>query len=145
MSSQLTKRRHNAGLLLLRVTVGGLMLFHGVHKVQNGIGWLPTALTERGLPEFLAPGIYLGEVVAPLLLIIGWFARASGLLIAVTMALAVYIKHPDAWMTIGRHGQWGIELQWMFGACAVAAALLGPGQWRIPTPKWPRAGSSPRS
>lgn len=33
-------RSNDFGLLLLRITVGGLMLFHGVSKLINGVGFI---------------------------------------------------------------------------------------------------------
>lgn len=127
-------RRHAAGLLLLRLVVGGLMLFHGVHKLRHGIGWLPGALQERGLPGWLAFGVYLGEVVAPLCLIFGWLYRSASVLLIATMVVAVYVKHPSGWMTLGKHGQWGLELQAFYALGALCIVLLGPGPWRLPSP-----------
>lgn len=42
--------RPDAGKLALRLTFGGLMLFHGVAKIQHGVGWIAGALQEQGLP-----------------------------------------------------------------------------------------------
>ncbi|MGE4517838.1 MAG: DoxX family protein, partial [Arcobacteraceae bacterium] len=54
------------GKLLLRLMVGGLMLFHGIAKINGGIDFIITKVTQEGFPEFLAYGVYIGEVVAPL-------------------------------------------------------------------------------
>lgn len=42
--------RPDAGKLALRLTFGGLMLFHGVAKIQHGVGWIAGALRNRGCP-----------------------------------------------------------------------------------------------
>ena len=40
----------DAGKLLLRLAVGGLMLFHGLHKLFGGVGFISGMLVEKGLP-----------------------------------------------------------------------------------------------
>ncbi len=42
------------GKLLLRLAVGGLMLFHGLHKLFGGVGFISGMLVEKGLPGFIA-------------------------------------------------------------------------------------------
>ena len=36
------------GKLLLRLAVGGLMLFHGLHKLFGGVGFISGLLVEKG-------------------------------------------------------------------------------------------------
>src|SRR5690606_18181180 len=69
--------------LLLRLVLGVLILFHGWAKLRHGIGGIEAMLAVRGLPSFLAWGVYLGEVVAPLLLILGVYTRLAAALILV--------------------------------------------------------------
>ncbi|MCC7422498.1 MAG: DoxX family protein [Planctomycetaceae bacterium] len=76
MSGLKTLHSDDTGKLLLRLMIGGLMLFHGVFKVQNGIGKLSELVVARGLPSALTYGVHVGEVLAPLMIILG-SARAS--------------------------------------------------------------------
>ncbi len=71
------------GKLTLRLTVGILILFHGVYKILNpgSLDFISTLLANVNLPQILAYGVYLGEVVAPLMVILGIFSRIGGLLI----------------------------------------------------------------
>lgn len=46
-------RNNDLGLLLLRLTVGGLMLFHGIAKAMGGYVFVAAMLAERGLPSGL--------------------------------------------------------------------------------------------
>ncbi len=39
--------------LLLRLSLGGLMLFHGVHKVMHGIGFIQQAVAGPTFPSGL--------------------------------------------------------------------------------------------
>ena len=79
--------------LILRLTVGGLMIFHGISKIINGIPWLGAVVTGAGLPEFVKYGVYLGEIVGPLFLILGYKTRIGALLVAVDMLFALFLAH----------------------------------------------------
>jgi putative oxidoreductase len=62
------------------------MLFHGIDKITGGIGWMPGALEAQGVPGFVA---YIGEVVAPPLMVFGLAMRTSAATITFTMLMAV--------------------------------------------------------
>ena len=57
--------------LLLRLSVGLLMLFHGVEKIINGINGVKHLTRSAGFPEFFAYGVYIGEVIVPIFIILG--------------------------------------------------------------------------
>jgi putative oxidoreductase len=116
------------GKLLLRVTLGALMLLHGIAKMQNGIDPIIDAVAKTGLPPILAYGVFVGEVLAPLLLIAGVWTRTAALLVVVNMAVAIALMHAGDIATLSRSGGWAIELQALFLALALAVALLGPGR-----------------
>src|SRR5690625_7489874 len=69
------------GKFLLRLTIGILILLHGVSKLSSGVGWLQGMLASQGWPAFFAWGVYLGEVLAPILIILGVYTRAGAALI----------------------------------------------------------------
>lgn len=108
------------------------MLFHGVDKVIGGVGWMGGMLSSKGLPAFLMYGVYLGEVVAPILLLLGVATRLSAFLIAFTMAMAVYLLHMDDLFRLGDHGEYVLELHLFYAVGAVCCALIGPGRFAIP-------------
>jgi len=121
------------GKLVLRLTVGGLMLFHGVAKILHAgsIGFIGSKLAEAGLPEFLAWGVYLGEVAAPLMILLGVFSRIGGVVVVVNMVFAVALAHTGDFLSLTQHGGWALELQafYLFGALAVV--LLGSGRMAV--------------
>jgi putative oxidoreductase len=119
----------DAGLLVLRLTVGVLLLMHGMSKVLHGVAWMSGPLGAVGLPDYLAYGAYIGEVLAPLLLIIGLWTRVAALLIMVDMIMAIFlVRHGDIGK-IGMSGGWAIELEAMFLLGALAIALAGGGRF----------------
>lgn len=118
---------NDVGKLVLRLTLGILILLHGIHKLLHGAGGIESMVTAAGLPAFLAYGVFVGEVLAPVLLIIGFYARIGAVLIAINMVVAIVLAHSGDVFTLNQHGAWALELQGMFLFTAVALALMGPG------------------
>ena len=121
----------DTGKLVIRVTVAGLILFHGISKIIHGIAWMSGPLGAAHLPFFIAYGVYVGEVVAPIFLILGLWTRVASLLVAVNMVFAVAL---EAWRlapTINRGGGWGLELEAFYFLAAVAVFFLGPGRYSV--------------
>jgi putative oxidoreductase len=123
--------RHDLGRLLLRVTVGGLLLLHGINKLTHGIPWLIDDMRARGMPTFFAYGVYLGEVVAPIFVILGLGTRIAGLVMAFNMVVAVWLAHTAQVFTLGKSGGSAIELPLLYLVGGVAVALLGPGRYSV--------------
>jgi putative oxidoreductase len=120
----------NAGKLILRVVLASLVLLHGIHKLIGGIDWLDGMLANAGLPAFLKYGVYLGEVVGPLLVIAGYYSRIGAWLIAINMLFALGLAHTGELFAINpQGGNLVIELQYMFLFAAIAVALIGPGRY----------------
>lgn len=119
------------GKLILRLALGLMMLLHGIAKLVGGVGGIAGILSASGLPAALAYGAYIGEVIGPLLLIVGWYSRVGAVLIAINMLFAIGLAHPDEVFALGSQGGWAIELQGMFLFSAIALALMGPGRYSI--------------
>jgi putative oxidoreductase len=116
------------GKLVLRLVLGAVVLLHGIAKLRGGVGFIEGVLTSHGLPAFLAYGAYVGEVLAPLLLIVGFYARVGALLVAVNMVFAIVLVHMGELARLNEQGGWAIELQAMLLFGALAAMFLGPGR-----------------
>jgi len=108
-----------------------LMLLHGVAKVSGGVGGIGGMLQSAGLPAALAYGAYVGEVLAPLLVIIGFYARIGALIMVVNMLFAIGLAHMKDIFLLTKSGGWAIELQAFFLFTALAVALIGPGRYAI--------------
>lgn len=116
------------GKLILRLTLGILVLLHGINKITKGVGGIERMLQGNGLPDFLAYGAYFGEVLGPILLLVGWHARIGAGLIVINMLFAIGLAHQQDLLILGRTGGWALELQGMFLFTALALVLLGPGR-----------------
>jgi len=119
------------GKLILRLSLGVLILFHGMDKMLHGIGAITSMIAATGLPGSFAYGVYVGEVVAPVMLIAGFHARVGATLIAVNMVVAILLVHTGDLLSLGPHGGWRLELQGLYLVSALALVCLGPGRYSL--------------
>jgi putative oxidoreductase len=119
------------GKLLLRLMLGVFMLFHGYAKIVKGVSGIEASLVNIGWPAWVAYGVYIGEIVAPLVVILGFYARVGALIIVVNMIFAIVLSHANQLFDLGRGGGWALELQGFFLLTALALALIGPGKFAI--------------
>lgn len=120
------------GKLLLRVTVACLLLFHGIFKVRNGIAWMEGPLSAVGLPAFVAYGVYVGEIVAPIFVIVGKYTRLAGLVIAFDLLMAILLVQRQRIFSVNpQGGGLAIELELFFLMGGLAIALLGSGRYAL--------------
>ena len=96
--------------LFLRLLVGGMMLFHGIDKIMHGIVGVKKLTVNAGLPEFFAYGVYIGEVIVPIFIILGLYARVASLLLAINMMMAIFLAYGNDLFALGKHGAPLIEL-----------------------------------
>lgn len=119
------------GKLLLRLTCGGLLFLHGSHSAIHGIQHVRDMVRNAGLPEFIAYGNLVGEVVAPLFLIAGYKTRIAALVIAFNMVMSVLIAHRDIMFSRNDFGGWMIELNVFYLMTALAVFFLGAGKFAL--------------
>ena len=123
--------QHDIARLVLRVALGLLVLFHGLAKLNGGMGGMVRMVEARGLPGALGYGVLLGEVIGPLMLIAGFHARIGAVLVLVNMVFAILLVHMGDLGRFGNGGGWALELKAMFLVSALALALMGPGRFSV--------------
>ncbi|MEK6451151.1 MULTISPECIES: DoxX family protein [unclassified Myroides] len=120
------------GKFILRLGVGGLMIFHGIFKLIHGHDFIINQLSANGLPKWLWLGVPVGEIVAPLFLIVGFATRVSGAIIAFTMFMTFFLVKGTAGFGIDPNtGGLNAELNILYLMSALAIAFIGPGSYRI--------------
>jgi putative oxidoreductase len=128
---------NDIGLLLLREALGGILLFHGISKLSTGVEWVKGPLGQLGLPGVLAYGLYVAEIIAPILIILGFLTRPAALVIAFDMLMAVFLVQRQQIFTIKpMGGGWAIELEALIFLVAVALFFTGAGKYRVTKTKW---------
>lgn len=121
----------DVGKLILRVTLGLLILLHGISKLTKGVSGIEGMLQGIGLPALIAFGVYVGEVFAPILVLIGFYARVGAALIVVNMLFAILLAHSQDLLALTKSGGWALEIQGFFLFTALALAFMGPGRYSI--------------
>jgi len=119
------------GKLIIRLTLGGLLLFHGVAKLFNGVDGIAAMLGGYGLPGVFAYAVFVGELLAPLMVILGYHTRIGALLIVFNMLVAIALAHANELMALSSNGGWALELQGFFLFTALALVFLGPGSYTL--------------
>ncbi|MEQ6437563.1 DoxX family protein [Comamonas sp. w2-DMI] len=112
-----------AAMVLLRVTLAVLTLFHGWAKIRHGIGGIERMVEALGAPGWLAYGVYIGEVVAPLLLLVGLWVVPAALVIAINMVVAFALVHTRQVLMLQSSGGWALELQAFYFVTALVVAM----------------------
>lgn len=119
--------------LVLRLTVGIMMLFHGVDKIINGIGGVKHLIISAGLPEFIAYGVYVGEIVVPILILLGIYARVASLVLALNMVFAIFLAYGNSLFSLGKHGAPLFELPFLYLIMSILIFMLGSGKYAFNT------------
>ena len=123
--------QQDLGKLVLRLSLGILVLLHGIAKLTGGIGGIVGMVEGAGLPGVLGYGALVGEVLGPLMLILGFHARIGAALVAINMLFAIGLAHMGELATLTEQGGWALELQGMFLFTAIALVFLGPGRFSV--------------
>ena len=130
------------GKLILRVLVGGLIIFHGLALATGDMG-IPNNLARWHLPTQLMWLGFIAEFGGGLAMVLGAYARLGGFLVGIFMVIAIFMAHIGlmgaqnhlfmvANNPAGNHwDHYFLETQffYMFGAFAVG--LLGAGKYGL--------------
>src|SRR5690242_15389302 len=119
---------NDAGKLVLRLTLGVLLLLHGAHKILTGIAPIQAMIAAHHLPDFIGYFVYAGEVLAPLLIILGILTRIGGALIVINMIVAIALVGTSNLFTLNGAGGYALELEALYLFGGLAVALLGAGR-----------------
>ena len=126
--------------LIMRLTLGGVMLPHGLQKVFGlfgGAGLQATMnafTTKMGLPAPVAVLVILAESAGALGLIFGFCTRLCALGIALVMGGAVFFVHAQHGFFMnwfGRQSGEGFEYHLLAIGLALALVIHGAGKWSL--------------
>jgi len=116
---------NHLALLILRIGFGGFMLTHGIPKINRlfespikfadpfGIGETPTLILAL-----------IGEVIAPIFIIIGYKTKLAAIPSAITMAVAAFVIHAKDDLGTKEHAL-------LFLIAFIAILLAGPGKYSV--------------
>ena len=119
----------DAALLVVRVVLGIIMLYHGWPKLTN-LGGTIEGFTGMGIPLPPLTAIFsmVAEVGGGLLLLLGVLTDIAGLLVAIDMLGAITFVHAKNGFAVMDGGvEWPLALL----ALALGVALAGPGRFSV--------------
>lgn len=122
---------YNIGLLFLRIFLGICVLMHGIFKLSNGIDSVKGMLINSGLPGMMSYGVYLGEVLAPLMIIFGVFTRFASLMLFGTSCIIIYIANSHAPFAITQYGGFVGEIVYLYVGGALCLIFCGGGKFSL--------------
>ncbi|TBX69901.1 DoxX family protein [Flavobacterium silvisoli] len=125
------KKENSIGLFVIRVAIAFPMLVYGISKLINDIGFIKDLLTALGMPSFVAYGVYLGEIVAPIALLVGYRTRLAGLLFALNSLVALLLTQTGAVFTLNAYGGWAVELLALYILVALGLFFTGGGRLAV--------------
>ena len=124
-------KSNDTGILIIRIAVGVLLPFHGYSKLISRIDWMAPMLNEFGIPPFVGYGVYIGEIIAPICLLIGFRTRIAGLIVAIDLFMAIFLVLREKVFTLNAGGGWTIELEILFLLSGLALFFTGGGKHSV--------------
>ena len=119
-------------LLILRVVLGIIMIYHGWPKLTN-LGGTIEGMSGMGVPAPALAAVFamVAEFFGGLLMLAGAFTDIAGLLFAIDMLGAITFVHAKNGFAVNEGGvEWPLALL----AMALALALAGPGRYAAGRP-----------
>jgi putative oxidoreductase len=114
-------------LLLLRIALGIIFIYHGLPKLAHTQQWVQN-FQHMGFPGYFAYIAGILEVFGGAMLIAGLFTRIAGLLLAIEMAIAVTKVHGLLSNPLNVHGY---EFPLLLCVSCLALAAVGAGSISI--------------
>ena len=119
---------------LIRVTLGGMLLAHGIIKLMTTTvsAFAAGSMARRGLEPSMvfAYIVFFNETVGATCLIFGLFTRFVAASIAIELAVITFVASwPNGFVFSSRGGGWEYPLMW--GLVVFAIALRGGGPYSL--------------
>jgi putative oxidoreductase len=120
------------GLLIVRVVLGIIMIYHGWPKLTD-IGGTIQGMAGMGVPVPAVAAIFatLAEFVGGLLMLVGAFTDIAGLMFALDMLGAITFVHAKNGFSVA---EGGMEWPLLLAAAALGIAFAGPGRFAVGRP-----------
>lgn len=126
-------KNNDLGILILRLSVGLMMIPHGINKIINpsALMYIQSLLDDKGLPAFISYGVFVSEILAPLFIVLGFRTRLSALVMFVSGIMVLFLAYSDIFFGLTQYGGWLAELPALFMFGALALFFTGGGKYGI--------------
>ena len=129
------------GLLLLRVALAIIFIYHGYPKIAHAGGGMQEFFVQHGLPGYF---LYISGVLETFgggLLLLGLFTRPTALLLAIEMGVAIWKVHSSG----GFYAVHNYELPLTIATACFALATVGAGMLSVDHALFGEGGGRGRS
>lgn len=113
-------------LLVIRLTLGAIMVAHGYHKVFGGLPHFAQMVGSMGLPVWLGYLAAFTEFLGGLLVLVGFFTRPAALAICIELVVAIWRVHLHNGL-LGSPDRPGYEFPLAVASLALALVFFGAG------------------
>ena len=121
-STSYTTGAFNAGLLVLRLGMGGLMMKHGYDKLIHFSQYKSQFMNFLGIGQSLSLSLVIfAEFFCALFILIGLFTRLAAIPVIVVMCVALFKAHNADFLGEG-------EMATLFLAGYLTLLFVGPGR-----------------
>lgn len=127
----MTSKNVDFGLLLLRVTFGVLTILHGFYHLKTGLTGVRMMLGAMDLPELLAYGVLVGELLAPMLILLGYYTRLASVIAVINFVMTIVLAHSADIFRLTPYGGWAIELNVLYLVLPLTLIFTGAGKYAI--------------
>ncbi|KMQ62986.1 DoxX family protein [Chryseobacterium angstadtii] len=124
-------RNIDLGILITRIAIGFPMLVYGISKLIHGVGFIENMMVEKNLPSFLAYGVFMGEIIAPVMIIAGLRIRLAGLVFAANCFTAIVLAQTGSLFKLNEFGGWALELLAIYLLVGLSFFFTGAGKYAI--------------
>ena len=125
------KTKHHIGLLILRVSIAFTMLIYGITKLIHGIDFIKDVFIQHGLPSFFGYGIYIGEIITPIFIIIGFRTKLAGFVFAINCLAAILMVQLPNLLKLNEFGGWVIGQIFIYMIFGIALIFTGAGKYAV--------------
>ena len=129
-STSYTTGAFNAGLLILRLGMGGLMMKHGYQKLMHFSEYKGQFMNFLGLGQSLSLSLTIfAEFFCALFVLIGLFTRLATIPVIIVMCVALFKAHNSDFLGEG-------EMATLYLAGYLSLLFVGPGKISVDGMMW---------
>lgn len=123
-------KNHDIAMLLIRLGLGVSIFMHGLNKIFNGLSFVRSVVLKLGLPEFVSYGVYLSEIIAPIMLMIGFYSRLGAFVIICSSIFIIYATYPNP-LALTSHGGFSAEILYLYIFSSFCIVFNGSGKYAL--------------
>lgn len=125
------------GIFISRIAIGLPMLVYGISKLIHGVCFIEDLVIAKGFPSFFAYGVFVGEIIAPVMIIAGFRIRLAGLAFAFNCFTAICLTQTGSIFRLNEFGGWAAELLVIYMLTGLSFLFTGAGKYAVSTKnKW---------